>query len=93
MLHSDQESQYTSHTFTDFCIEAGILQSMSKKGLYDKSPIKSSYGTFKAEFISKHCFSLDKELNETTMKYVYYNHTSPHSSNGYKTPFEKRTQV
>lgn len=96
LLHSVQGPQYTSRTFTDFCKEAGILQSMSKRGCpYDNSPMESFYGTFKAEFIRKHRFSSDEELNKATKEYVYvyYNHTRPHSSNGYQTPFEKRTQV
>ena len=96
LLHSDQGSQYTSRAFTDYCKEAEVLQSMSTAGCpYDNSPMESFYGTFKAEFIRKHRFSTDEELNKATMEYayVYYNHTRPHSSNGYKTPFEKRTQV
>ena len=32
ILHSDQGSQYTSREFTEFCIEKGITQSMSKAG-------------------------------------------------------------
>lgn len=62
---------------------------------YDNSPMESFYGTFKAEFINKHRFSSDEELNNATMDYVYvyYNHVRPHSSNEYMTPFEKRTQV
>jgi len=37
---------------------------MSKAGCpYDNSPMESFYGTFKAEFISKHRFSTGEELN------------------------------
>ena len=96
LLHSDQGSQYTSRAFTDYCKEAEVLQSMSTAGCpYGNSPMESFYGTFKAEFIRKHRFSTDEELNKATMEYVYvyYNHTRPHSSNGYKISFEKRTQV
>ena len=96
LLHSDQGSPYTSWAFTDYGKEEGIRQSMSKAGCpYDNSPIESFYGTFKAEFINKPHFSLDKELNNATMDYVYvyYNHVRPHSSNNYMTPFEKRMQA
>ncbi len=96
MLHSDQGSQYTSRAFTDYCKEERVQQSMSKAGCpYDNSPMESFYGTFKAEFISKHRFSSDEELNNATRDYVYvyYNHIRPHSSNGYMTPFEKRMQA
>ncbi len=96
MLHSDQGSPYTSQAFTDYGKEKGVKQSMSKAGCpYDNSPMESFYGTLKAEFISKHRFSSDDELDQATKDYVYvyYNHIRPHSSNGYMTPFEKRTQV
>ena len=43
LLHSVQGSWYTSRTFTDFCKEAGVLQSMSKAGCpYDNSPMEHS---------------------------------------------------
>ena len=45
---------------------------MSKAGCpYDNSPMESFYGTFKAEFISKHRFLTDEELNNETIDYVY----------------------
>ena len=72
MLHSDQGSQYTSRAFTVICKKEGIQQSMSKVGCpYDNAPMESFYGTFKAEFINKHCFSSDEELNNAAMDYVY----------------------
>lgn len=95
LLHSAQGSQYTSRAFTDYCKEKAIKQSMSRAGCpYDNSPMESFYGTFKSEFISKHRFSSDEELNNGTIEYVYeyYNHVRSHSSNEYRTPFEKRRQ-
>lgn len=94
LLHSDQGSQYTSQAFTEYCLKYEITQSMSKAGCpYDNSPMESFYGTFKAEFINKRHFGNDDELNQATTDYVYgyYNHIRPHSSNGYLTPFEKRS--
>ena len=62
MLHNDQGSQYTSQAFTEYCKEEGIQQGMSKAGCpYDNVPMESFYGTFKAEFISKHRFASDEE--------------------------------
>ena len=95
LLHSDQGSQYTSQAFTEYCEKHNIKQSMSKAGCpYDNSPMESFYGTFKAEFIHKHRFTSDEQLNQATEEYVYgyYNHIRPHSSNGYLTPFEKRSR-
>lgn len=95
MLHSDQGSQYTSRDFIEYCERNNIYQSMSKAGCpYDNSPMESFYGTFKAEFVHKNRFTSDEDLNQRTNDYVYgyYNHVRPHSSNGYLTPFEKRSQ-
>lgn len=95
LLHSDQGSQYTSQAFTEYCEKHHVKQSMSKAGCpYDNAPMESFYGTFKAEFIHKHRFTSDEELDRSTNDYVYgyYNHIRPHSSNGYLTPFEKRSQ-
>ena len=46
ILHSDQGSQYTSREFTEFCIEKGITQSMSKAGYpYDNAPMERYFNT------------------------------------------------
>lgn len=95
ILHSDQGSQYTSRAFTEYCAGKGITQSMSKAGCpYDNFCMESFYGTFKSEFVWKRQFETDAILDQQTKDYIYgyYNHIRPHSSNGYLTPFEKRTQ-
>ena len=52
VLHSDQGSQYTSREFTEFCIEKGITQSMSKAGYpYDNAPMERYFNTLKTEFL------------------------------------------
>ena len=94
ILHSDQGSQYTSKAFTEFCEGKGIIQSMSKAGCpYDNAPMESYYGTLKAELVSQNKFADDETLEEVINEYAYvwYNHVRPHSSNGYMTPFEKRS--
>ena len=53
----------------------------------------STTGVYKAYTYNDSIFNLtDEQLNKGTMEYVYgyYNHIRPHSSNGYRTPFEKR---
>ena len=50
ILHSDQGSQYTSREFTEFCIEKGITQSMSKAGYpYDNAPMERYFNTLGTE--------------------------------------------
>ena len=39
-IHSDQDTQYTSKEFTEYCEKLGITQSMSKAGYpYDNAPM------------------------------------------------------
>lgn len=93
LLHSDQGSQYTSRAFTEYCEEHSVIQSMSRAGCpYDNAPMERFYETFKTEFLNKHRFLSDEDLNKATNDYVYgfYNHVRPHSANNYMTPFEKR---
>jgi len=46
------------------------------------------------QLIRQNQFTNDELLNEAAAEYsyVWYNHVRPHSSNGYKTPFEKRNR-
>ena len=91
--HSDQESQFTSKDFTEFCQSVGITQSMSKAGYpYDNAPMERYYNTLKNELIYLHYYHNDEELNKAVEEFAYvrYNHVRPHSYNNYKTPYEAR---
>lgn len=93
ILHSDQDSQYTSKDFTDSCAKTGIIQSMSKAGYpYDNAPMERYYNTIKNELIYLHYYHTDEDLNSSIEEFAYitYNHVRPHSYSGYKTPFEAR---
>jgi ISCps2, transposase orfB len=55
ILHSDQGSQYTSKSFTEFCEKKRITQSMSKAGYpYDNAPMERYFNTLKNEEIYLH---------------------------------------
>lgn len=93
ILHSDQESQYTSKEFTDFCTANAITQSMSKAGCpYDNAPMERYFNTFKNELIYLYNFNNDDQLNSSVYEYAYvwYNHVRPHTFNNGLTPFEAR---
>lgn len=93
ILHSDQDSQYTSKEFTEFCEEIGITQSMSKAGCpYANAPTERYYNTSKNELTNLHYYHNDDELNKAVSEFAYicYNHVRPHSYNDYRTPFEAR---
>lgn len=94
ILHSDQGSQYTSRTFTEFCAEHHVTQSMNKAGYpYDNAPMERYFNTLKNELVYLHEYSDEDTLYRAIEEFAYvtYNHVRPHSHNGYLTPFEKRT--
>lgn len=67
---------------------------MNKAGCpSDNAPMESYYRTLKAELITQNTFENDMILNKAMEEYafVWYNHIHPHSSNGYRTLFEKRS--
>lgn len=77
ILHSDQESQFTSKEFTEYCKAVGITQSMSKDGYsYDNAPMERYYNTLKNELTNHHYYHSEKELYTSIEKfaYVHYNH-------------------
>ena len=96
ILHSDQGSQYTSKTFTEFCEKNGIRQRMIKAGYpYDNAPMERYFNTLKNEEIYLHHYHEEQELYDAVQDFAYvkYNHVRPHAYNGYRTPFEARYAV
>jgi transposase InsO family protein len=96
ILHSDQGSQFTSKSFTEFCESVHITQSMSKAGYpYDNAPMERYYNTLKNELIYLHYYHSDEELDTAVgdFAYFWYNHVRPHSYNGYLTPYEARYET
>lgn len=70
-----------------------VTQSMSKAGYpYDNAPMERYFNTLKNELINEHICKTEEELYQAIEEYAYvtYNHSRPHSYNGYKTPFEAR---
>jgi len=93
ILHSDQETQFASKVFVDFCSQNNITQSMSKAGYpYDNAPMERYFNTLKRELINQHYYHNDQELNDGIYDYAYvwYNHLRPHTFNNELTPFEAR---
>ena len=85
IIHSDRGSQFTSKEFAKFCVEHGVVQSMSKPGCpYDNSPMERYFNTLKAELIDLHTYSSEAQLYEAIAAYAYgwYNNQRPHTYNG-----------
>lgn len=93
ILHSDQESQFTSKIFNDFCKKKYVQQSMSHTGCpYDNAPMEQFYNTVKNEYFNLFTFNSSDEMNQGIYEFVYvkYNHVRPHSYIGGLTPYKAR---
>lgn len=69
---------------------------MSKAGYpYDNAPMERYFNMLKNELIYLHDYPSKEALYASVEEfaYVWYNHVRPHSYNGYKTPFEARTEI
>ena len=91
IFHSDRGSQYTSEKFQEVCKEAGIIQSMSRKGnCWDNAVSESFFSTIKKEKLeeSRGWTKERSQLEIFTYIETYYNRRRLHSSLGYQSPFE-----
>jgi transposase InsO family protein len=75
ILHSDQGSQYTTEYYSNILKEAGITQSMSRRGnCLDNAPIECFFSHLKSELIYINKYSTEKELTEGVREYIkFYN--------------------
>ena len=97
ILHSDQGSQYTSHSFQRIAKEKGITTSMSRKGnCLDNAVIESFHSTIKSEeFYSQgREFLTNSIVIERVEKFInHYNKTRLQAKLNYLSPIEFREQV
>ena len=95
ILHSDQDSPYTSKAFVEFCESVHVIQSMSKVGdPYDNAPMERYFNTLKNEYVNLYEFKTEEALYQAVEEFAYvtYNHVRPHSYNGYHTPYQARIE-
>lgn len=61
ILYSDQDSQYTSKVFTEFCESVNVAQSMSTAGYpYDNAPMERYFNTLKNECTNLYEFATEE---------------------------------
>ena len=95
ILHSDQESQYTSQTFENCLSSYGMLHSFSRKGHpYDNACIESFHSVLKKEEVYLHTYQDASEARRAIFEYIegWYNRKRIHSAIGYLTPQQKEDE-
>lgn len=92
--HSDQGVQYTSKAYQQRLREAGMVASMSRKGMpYDNAVMESFFSSLKQELTHHERFEDREQARVRIFDYieVFYNRQRLHSSLDYRSPanFEK----
>ena len=91
IIHTDQESQYTSKLYTDAIISLGANLSYSRKGNpYDNACIESFHSVLKKESIYLLNVRNFEETKESLFKYIegWYNSRRIQKKLGYQSPNE-----
>jgi len=86
---SDQGSQYTSHAYRQQLHDAGLVASMSRKGMpYDNAPMESFFASLKHELTHYAVFADRDAARSVVFDYieVLYNRERTHSALGYRSP-------
>ena len=90
--------QYTCKAYRQQLQQAGLIASMSRKGMpYDNAAMESFFSSLKQELIHHEDFNSRAEARSKVFDYieVFYNRQRLHSSLGYRSPaeFEKMAMV
>ncbi len=95
MLHSDQETQYPSKTFIEYCNNNNITQSMSRKGnFWDSAVMERFFRSLKTERLNHQNFANHYEVVKNVESYIYfYNYKRIHSAIGCITPTQKMSEL
>jgi transposase InsO family protein len=87
--HSDRGSQYAAGDYRAALTDAGMLQSMSRKGnCWDNAPAESFFHTLKTELVHHKKYATREDAKRDIFTYIegYYNRQRIHSALGYITP-------
>ncbi len=91
MIHSDQGSQYASHSFQDLVASYGFTQSMSRKGnCWDNAVAESFFASIKKQAIHGEPVPSKQQMRQMVFEYieVYYHRIRKHAANQWRTPVE-----
>lgn len=93
--HSDRGVQYASRTYRQAIEEAGMRQSMSRKGnCWDNAVAESFFGTLEQELVPERPWRDLHEARQAVSSYIhrYYNAERRHSHNGQQSPCDYEAQ-
>lgn len=94
VFHSDRGSQYASEAYRNFLKNKNVTPSMSRKGnCYDNAYVESWFSSLKKEWIYRHQYETEDQLRALVFEYieVWYNKKRKHSSLGYLSPVQYKT--
>jgi putative transposase len=88
ILHTDQGSEFTAHTFRAACTRMGVRQSMGRPGsALDNAVIESWHSTLEFELRSLEHFTTRAEARAAVVAFIDdYNQHRRHSSIGMRSP-------
>jgi putative transposase len=87
--HTDQGSQYASHSHRNILKQHQLIQSMSRKGdCWDNAVAESFFHTLKTELTHHHSFKTRQKAKNAIFDYieVFYNRIRLHSTTNYYSP-------
>jgi putative transposase len=87
--HSDQGAQYTSKAYQQQLVSAGLVASMSRKGMpYDNAVMESFFSSLKQELTHHERFKDRDTARAHIFEYIesFYNRQRLHSSLSYRSP-------
>ncbi len=87
--HSDRGSQYTSLAFGKTLAEAGVLQSIGRRGdAFDNAVAESFFATLECELLDRRTFKRRDEARLEVFEFIegFYNPRRRHSALGYISP-------
>ena len=95
IFHSDRGFQYTSRTFRQKILDAGMTQSMSRVAhCTDNGAMEGFWGILKREMYYKKKYHSREELVTAIVEYIdYYTNDRPQRGLGVLTPTEYRNML
>jgi transposase InsO family protein len=94
-MHSDRGCQYTSAEYRQKLQDLGLRHSVGRTGqCWDNALAESFFASLKNERVHHMVYPTRKKAKEDIARYIelFYNRRRLHSTLGYRTPHEARTE-